>query len=206
MSVQFEEVEQRIGYHFRNREHLRRALTCQSAINERHPDAANENFQILEFVGDAALKYTIATLLYTEPNELRSVEVLDDTVRSHIINTNLTRIGRELNLNRYIIKGRGVSDVTEKMLADAVEAILGAIVIDQQQQGNNSENILFDVIARLFSIKRHGRTSIIPPPPNNGSRKCCCCCSPCCKYFWGILIVIVLLVILGLFITDRFEL
>jgi len=191
MSRQLDELEQRIDYHFHNRDHLHRALTCQSAINEHHPDATNQNFQNLEFIGDAALKYVVATLLYNEQNGFGSPGELHDRVRSFISNSNLSRIGHELNLSNYIIKGRGVSNVTDKMLADAVEAILGAIVIDQQQQGSGSENALFDVIAGVFSIKRKSRS--MPPSKNNVNKKRCSCCK-CC--FWVILMMVIFAIIM----------
>ncbi|CAF3983460.1 unnamed protein product, partial [Adineta steineri] len=47
MSEQLNELEQQLGYYFNDRNHLRRALTCESAINERHSDAADENSKAL---------------------------------------------------------------------------------------------------------------------------------------------------------------
>jgi len=201
MSQQFDELEQRIGYQFRNREHLRRALTCQSAIHERHPDATDQNYQNLEYVGDAALKYVIATILYMEQNGSGSVGELNDRVLSYISNSNLSRIGYELNLSKYIIKGRGVAYITDKMLADAVEAILGAIVIDQQQQQENaSENVLFDVVSRVFSIKWKGKSML--SRPNNSNKKRC----SCCKCFFFIILMILIFVVIMLFVSGQVEL
>jgi ribonuclease-3 len=202
MFEQLGELEQRIGYHFHNRDNLRRALSCQSAINERHSDATNQNFQVLEFLGDAALKYAVATLLYIEQNDLGAVEGLHDKVVPFISNSKLSSIGHELNLNKYIIKGKGVLDSTDKMLADAVEAILGAIVIDQQQQGNVSENVLFDVIARLWSIKRKGRSMAISPIQNNENKKRCTCCKCICV----ILVIIVIFAVIMVFVAAEIEL
>lgn len=200
MLQQLAELEQSIGYRFHNREHLRRALTCQSAINEHHADAANENFEVLEFLGDAALKYVVATLLYAKPNKFQTAGESHDKVCSHISNLNVSRIGRELNLSRYIIKGRGVPNVTGNRLANAVEAILGAIVVDQQQQENSSENALFDVIARLFSIERKGKSMAIPSRQNSRSKRCSCCKCVC------IILIILVLLVMGIFIADKYEL
>ncbi len=105
----------------------------------------------------------------------------------------------ELNLSNHIIRGRGVSHITDKMLADAVEAILGAIVIDQQQQENGSENVLFDVIAHLFSIKRKNKSKI--PVQNNGNKKTCSCCK--CL---GVILVLLIFVFIGLFVSAQVEL
>jgi dsRNA-specific ribonuclease len=200
MSQNLDELEQRIGYRFHNRDHLRRALTCQSAINEGHQDATEQNFQALEFVGDAALKYAIATLLYIERSGLGSVGQLHDRVVPLTTNSYICSLGKELNLNQYIIKGRGVSDPTDKMIADAVKAILGAIVIDQQHQGNSSENVLFDVVARLWSIKRNGRSLLLQ---NNDNNKKCSCCD-CCSCWCWIIVILIFSVILSIFIFKKF--
>src|SRR5579871_4417216 len=102
-------LKKRIGYHFHNRDYLRRALTCQSAINEQRSDAASQDFQVLEFLGDAALKYAVATLLYITQNGIGPVREMHDRTLPFIANSNLSRIGHELNLSKYIIKGKGVS-------------------------------------------------------------------------------------------------
>ena len=198
MSQNLDELEQRIGYHFHNRDYLRRALTCQSAINEWHPDATEQNFQALEFVGDAALKYAVATLLYIERSGLGSVGQLHDRVVPLTTNAYLSQLGKELNLSQYIIKGKGVPDPTEKMIGDAVEAILGAIVIDQQHQGNSSENVLFDVVGRLWSIKRNGgsmTTSLLQKNDNNKKNLCCDCCSCWCWIMVALIFAVILLLI-----------
>jgi dsRNA-specific ribonuclease len=205
MSQQLNELEQRIGYYFHNRDHLRRALTSQSAVNERHPDATNQNFQALEFVGDAALKYAVATLLFNQQNGQWSAGNIHDNVVQYIRNDNLSRIGRELNLSEYIIKGNGVIDITDKMLADAVESILGAIVIDQQQQElNGSDNVLLNVVARLWSINRKGKQRILPPVQHGDEKNtCCCCCGYSCGKCFGIFCIILL--VLSLIIMAVFS-
>jgi dsRNA-specific ribonuclease len=188
MSQQLNELEQHIGYHFHNRGYLLCALACHSAINERHPDAIEQDFQVLEFVGDAALKCAIATLLFVEKHGLGSGKQFHDKVVPLITNSYLCQVGKDLNLSKYIIKGKGVSYPTDKMFADTVEAILGAIIIDQQYQGNASENVLFDVVARLWSIKRQQR-SIIGSPVQNKKN------SSCCKYFCCFLVMFICVVV-----------
>lgn len=187
-----EGLEERLGYYFHDREYLRRALTCQSAINERNSKASKENSRRLEFVGDAVLKYIITILVY---NDSSLVEELHNRVRGYIENANLGNIGRNLQLERYIIRGRGVCDITENMLANAVEAILGAIVFDQRQHGYSPENILCDVIARIFSIESTTPLTVVQPPEKRWS------CWQCLGI--GLLVLGIILV---LFISDRYEL
>lgn len=201
MSEQFGELEERIGYHFHNQDYLRRALACPSAINERHGDAANQNFEVLEFLGDAALKYAIATNLYLHTGNYNFISPgnIHDKVRSYIDNSNLTRIGKELNLRKYIIKGKGVPDTTDKMLGDAVEEMLGAIVIDQQEKGNPSENALFDVFGRIFSIQVTRRST--PSVQNNSNKKGCSCCK-----FLGIIFLMIIFVGIMFLVKEYAEL
>ncbi|CAF1190863.1 unnamed protein product [Adineta steineri] len=183
MSEQLNELEQQLGYYFNDRNHLRRALTCESAINERHSDAADENSKALAFIGDAALKSTIATLLYANQNQRSSAGDMHNQVVPYIENTKLASIGRQLNLDRYMIKGTGVRDVTDSMFATTLEAILGAIVIDQKNKEQGSEDVLLDIIARFWSIQRKGKSKVILPIQQNHNKDKCCCCNACCKYF-----------------------
>ncbi|CAF1168729.1 unnamed protein product [Adineta steineri] len=183
MSEQLNELEQQLGYYFNDRNYLRRALTCESDINERHSDAADENSKALAFIGDAALKSTIATLLYANQNQRSSAGDMHNQVVPYIENTKLAGIGRQLNLDRYMIKGKGVRDVTDSMFATTLEAILGAIVIDQKNKEHGSEDVLLDIIARFWSIQRKGKSKVIPPIQQNHNKDKCCCCNACCKYF-----------------------
>ena len=195
MSQEFTELERSLGYSFSNKSNLRRALTCQSAINEWHSNASEQNFQVFEFLGDAALKYSVATMLYFARNDIKSSGDYHEKTLPYINNTNLTRIGRELNLQRYIITGQGVT-ITDKMLGDAVEAILGAIIIDQRQQGNSAENVCFDVVSRLFSISRKTFLLSSPNITQKQNSACCPCCQCCCSFCGGFIFAIVLMIIL----------
>lgn len=191
-----EDLERRIGYRFSTQAYLRRALTCQSAINERHSQASDKNYELLEFLGDAVLKYIITILLYDDSSTRGGLHA---NVCLHIKNENLTRIGRELNLERYIIRGRGVQEITDSMFAKAVEAILGAIIHDQRAQGNDPERTLCDVIARLFSIPLTGRFLSGSPCAINTRGY------SCCKYLLVVLFVLIS-GILVLLVADHYEL
>ncbi len=132
-------LEQRLGYHFRNRNLLFEALTQRSAlvgvpeINEdvlaRRP--WNER---LEFLGDSVLGLVISEALLTMGQVLSEGDM--SRVRSGIVcEGNLARIAREsLQLGDVIVLG-GSELATggqhkASILADAFEALLGAVFLD----------------------------------------------------------------------------
>jgi ribonuclease-3 len=118
-------LQKAIGYHFENTELLRQALT--------HRSAASRHNERLEFLGDAVLSFVIAEALY-----LRFPKVAEGDMtrmRSSLVKgVTLAEIGRELTLGDVIHLGPGELKSggfrRESILADAVEAILGAVYLD----------------------------------------------------------------------------
>ena len=208
MDAKLAELQQSIGYTFHDSSLLRQALTCESAIHERHQDAAKQNFKTLEFVGDAALKYAISLLLCRDKNRRWSVGELHDETVSHIRNESLLPIARKLKLNEYIIKGKGVYECTEGMLSDAVEAIMGAIVMDKQQRGEVSETILVDFVARHWSLGQNqaSSSSWFTSFGPESEKKCCCCCESCscCKCFGIFCIILIVCGLIAMAVSSRF--
>lgn len=114
-----------LGYEFNNIELLTQALT--------HRSAANKHNERLEFLGDSILSIVISDALYhqfpkaTEGDlsRMRATLVKGDT---------LTLIAKEFKLGDYLYLGPGELKSggfrRESILADAVEAIIGAIYLD----------------------------------------------------------------------------
>lgn len=141
-----QELERKLGYIFKNQELLKQALTRESAIQENLPQAARQSYQTLEFVGDAALKHVIARLLWERSQGKLTEGELHNCAQKLIANeTILPHIANSLDLAQFIIKGKGETNITSKMKADALEAILGAISMDNQSQEN-----LFYVVTQLW--------------------------------------------------------
>ena len=118
-------LEERLGYAFRDPELLRRALT--------HKSAGASNFERLEFLGDAALGFAVAQTLF-EANADASEERLS-LMRANLVSaTALAALARELGLGRFLILGKSERKAggaeRASMLADALEAVFGAIVCD----------------------------------------------------------------------------
>ncbi|CAF1472775.1 unnamed protein product, partial [Didymodactylos carnosus] len=153
--VNYAALESILGYNFNEISLLQQALTTQSAINERRTDAHQRSYQTLEFLGDAVLKSVIARLLY-DHNNYQTERELHDGITSYIGNrTKLCQIGREsMNLEQFIIRGRGVKEITNDMYADHVEAILGAISLDSPD-----DLAVFKVVSRLWNLPQRRQRS-----------------------------------------------
>ncbi len=126
------ELEERLGVKFRDRSLLHLALVHGSAGAEprsRH----GENYERLEFLGDSVLNLAISDHLYRQfPRRLEGDLA---RLRASIVNeAALARVGRGLDLGRYVVLGRGEEKGGGRsrpaLLADAIEAVLGAIYID----------------------------------------------------------------------------
>jgi len=124
-------LEERIGYKFRNSLLLAEALTHPSLGHEtqqRHFDN-----QRLEFLGDAILQLVITEYLFQnfadqpegQLTKLRSRLVSRDTLKDH---------AAALDLGQFLLMGRGEEAsggrVRTSTLADAFEALIGAIYLD----------------------------------------------------------------------------
>ncbi|WP_024872781.1 ribonuclease III [Tolumonas lignilytica] len=125
MNDKLPRLEQKLGYQFQNKDLLVRAITHRSA-GSRH----NER---LEFLGDSILSLVIAEVLYHRfPNvsegdmsRMRATLVREKT---------LAELAREFALGDYLILGPGELKSggyrRESILADTVEALIGAIYLD----------------------------------------------------------------------------
>ncbi len=127
-----EEIEEKLGYVFENKEILMNALVHRSYVNE-HKDEALAHNERVEFLGDSVLGLVVADYLYHRLptysegalSQLRSKLVEASTCAKYL---------QKLELQEYILLGRGEA-MTEgrnkvSILADAFEAIVGAIFLD----------------------------------------------------------------------------
>jgi ribonuclease-3 len=129
-------AEHALGLTFRNPEILQLALVHSSLLNE--PDLALEQNVVesnerLEFLGDAALGLVVAEYLYERFPELPEGHL---TVhRATLVRREtLARWAGELALGDLLLVGRGEvqeGGISERILAAAFEAVLGALYLDQ---------------------------------------------------------------------------
>lgn len=128
-----------VGYRFKDRSLLVRAMTHSSHSNEtgerNHHLLCNER---LEFLGDSVLSIAVSRYLYnTYPRE---GEGLLTNMRKDVVCADaLARYARVIGLGDCLLLGRGeeASGGRDKVnvLADAFEALLAAIYIDAEDQG-----------------------------------------------------------------------
>ncbi|MGI8433487.1 MAG: ribonuclease III [Nocardioidaceae bacterium] len=123
---------------------LTRALTHRSYAYENGGLPTNER---LEFLGDSVLGVVVTESLYRSHPELSEGRLAK--LRAAVVNARaLAAVGRTLGLGDHILLGRGeeATGCRDKasILSDTVEALLGAVYIDQ------GFNVASDVVHRLF--------------------------------------------------------
>lgn len=130
--INLDKLEEKIGIKFKNRALLEKALTHRSYLNENNLKKISSN-ERLEFLGDSVLSFVVAEELFQKnqgasEGDLTALRSL--LVRSHT----LTLCAREISLGEYLYLSRGESKngkTNPTLLADAYEALLGAIYLDQ---------------------------------------------------------------------------
>lgn len=124
-------LEERVGHRFADRRLLREALVHRSYRNE-FPEEPRHN-ERLEFLGDAVLDLIVAEALMERlPN---AAEGGLTRRRAAVVNeASLARTARRLDLGAALLLGRGeeLNNGRDRssILADAVEALVGAIYLD----------------------------------------------------------------------------
>ena len=127
----YEPLEEALGIHFQNQELLNLALTHRSYIFETPGEGRSSN-ERLEFLGDSILAFVSADFLYRTFPELSEGELSD--LRAALVKTEtLASFARDIQLGKYLLLGRGEHQTggSQRVLASAFEAILGAIYLDQ---------------------------------------------------------------------------
>lgn len=123
-------LEKTIGLHFRNKDYLLRALTHRSAARKSRESGHNER---LEFLGDAVLELVATEYLFQFRE--KSEGELTNWRAALVRGEHLSNVARNIKLGDYLFMSRGeeASGGREKdsTLANAVEALIGAIFLDQ---------------------------------------------------------------------------
>lgn len=126
------DFETALGYRFKDKELLREALTHSSFCHE-HPDVIKTHNERLEFLGDSVLGFIIVEYLFLYEGHLS--EAVMAKTKSYIVKEAvLTEIAASLSLGKYLRLGKGEESsggrLKKSLLADAVEAIIGAVYLD----------------------------------------------------------------------------
>jgi ribonuclease-3 len=118
-------LKKSLEYEFRDTELLRQALTHRSA-----PGSNNER---LEYLGDAVLDTVVSEIIYRQKPDADEGSL--SRLRSFLVKDSaLADLATELGIGRYIIFGPGEKKTgghrRESILADALEALFGAVYLD----------------------------------------------------------------------------
>ena len=127
-----EELEQIIGYKFRQPGRLRQALTHSSYANEKHMKKQSDN-ERLEFLGDAVLELVSSEFIFQNYPKMPEGEMTKFRA-SIVCEPTLALCTKEIDLGKYLYLGKG-EDLTggrnrKSILSDAMEAVIGAIYLD----------------------------------------------------------------------------
>lgn len=131
MSHDYEFIETRLGYSFKDKTLLQLAFIHKSYINE-HPEIVAHN-ERLEFLGDAILGAIVSEYLYLHYPHLPEGDL--SLMRSRIVEAR-SCVGymEKLDLEKFILLGKGESRTGGRgrfsILADLFEALIGAIYLD----------------------------------------------------------------------------
>ena len=132
MSQRLKELQNKIGYHFRDEELLMSALMHSSYVNEKHLPKYKCN-ERLEFLGDAVLELISSEFLFFSNRKTPEGE-LTRLRASMVCEPSLAFCAREIELGDYLLLGKG-EEVTggrkrDSITSDALEALIGAIYLD----------------------------------------------------------------------------
>lgn len=127
-----DDLQTTIGVQFTDKELLTRAFIHRSHLNEaRHLRSSNER---LEFLGDAVLSFLTSEFLYTKYPDFPEGTLTN--IRSSLVKTDsLASVAKDLSLGELLLLSHGEEASggrnNQSLLADAFEALLGALYLDQ---------------------------------------------------------------------------
>ncbi len=126
------ELEEKLGYRFKDRGLLEHAMTHSSYANE-HRGAGLTSNERLEFLGDSVLGVVVADYLFRAHPDMPEGE-LTRTRAALVCEGSLHEVAKSLGLGRYLRLGKGEDAgggrKRPSILADATEAMLAAVYLD----------------------------------------------------------------------------
>ncbi|MEW5746686.1 MAG: ribonuclease III [Nitrospirota bacterium] len=143
------EIEEILGYSFKNKKLLLTALTHKSFHHENAGKVKTHN-ERLEFLGDSVLGLIIAEMLYLHERPLSEAEM--SKMKSYLVKEAvLFEMASRLALGKYLRLGKGEESTggrsKRSVLSDAFEAVVGALFLDSDYATARS------VILKLFIDK-----------------------------------------------------
>ncbi|HSV94780.1 MAG TPA: ribonuclease III [Spirochaetia bacterium] len=131
------QLQDLLGYSFKNEELLITALTHRSCLNE---PGVTESYERLEFLGDAVLEMMISVYLFNKyPDKMEGYLT---AARSATVRTeSLSKISKDHNINTFIVMSKGEESTggrnNPSILEDVIESLIGAIYCDGGLEATN---------------------------------------------------------------------
>lgn len=130
------DLEKKISFEFKNKDFLEESLTHRSYLNE-YPGAGAHN-ERLEFLGDAVLELVVTEYLFHVYPDHQEGQLT--SLRAALVNYQmLSKIAKEIGLEEYLRLSKGEAKDTGRardvILANAIEALIGAIYLDAGYDG-----------------------------------------------------------------------
>lgn len=152
MKSDLAELEKVLGTTFSEKELLQTALTHRSYINEHRGYALPQN-ERLEFLGDAVLELVVTEYLY---HNYKNPEGELTAWRAALVRGEmLARVSRELGVEDHLLMSRGEAKDTgrarEYLLANACEAIIGALYLDKGYE-DAKEFVLKHIVSHIEEV------------------------------------------------------
>ena len=132
--MNLEQLQKKLEVTFHNPHLLKQAFTHSSYVNEHRTLKNIVHNERLEFLGDAVLELGVSQYLYRNNPQMPEGEMTK--LRAAIVcEPSLMEFARELNFGEYLLLGKGEEHTGGRerpaILADAFEAFLGALYLDQ---------------------------------------------------------------------------
>ncbi|MCL4493150.1 MAG: ribonuclease III [Nitrospirae bacterium] len=148
-SENIKEIENSLGYAFKNKKFLTDALTHKSFHHESSDKTYNYN-ERLEFLGDSVLGLIIAETLFLHRGLFTEADM--SKMKSYLVKESvLFEMASKLALGKYLRLGKGEESTggrqKRSVLSNALEALVGAIFLDSDYATTRS------IVLKLFSEK-----------------------------------------------------
>ena len=148
-------LEKNIGYTFKNKNLLLKALTHSSYANEQKARKivcqCNER---LEFLGDSVLSLVVSEYIYDKYID-RPEGDLTKIRASVVCSRSLASLANRIELGSYLLLGKGEEETgrtNPKILENAFEALLAAIYLDSGNSKEQVSKILLPLITKEISV------------------------------------------------------
>ena len=130
--MKIKELEQMIGYTFRDPQMLLTAMCHSSYANEHRQKQMHDN-ERLEFLGDAVLEIASSDFLFHQYPQMPEGK-LTKLRASIVCEPTLALCAREIHLEHHLLLGKGEEHTggryRDSIVSDAMEALIGAIYLD----------------------------------------------------------------------------